>query len=893
MNSSGIKRGLASTAVAALAVTGLPFLASSASAAATDISALQLGSVGPVRDGGNQGGVVVLKVKEGSTSITPANFLLSRTDDRTQDADIPGKQDITRVGNSAVIDENDPADSTPGDGFDEVHLNVGVLTAKAGNSYAYSVYYDANVDGDYDLGEPVVDVTGTTVGDPVGFSISPSSQTTAEGTPSGKYTVALVDSSNRPTQLNTGETIGLTDTTSPVPASLTSFAPDATIDSDDAEQGSATFTASNVNAGTYQITATGAGGVVAEKTATARLTVVTSANITADEVDIQSGADSWDGPGGGDFGAPATQVRRDQGSVTIDIQSSDPDAEKGSTVVLTASRATGTATFDGKTSKTYTAVLDPQGHASITITPDAGSITDGTSIALSGAFTETLEFVAPKIDAANGTIRVPATYVSAYGGSVDVTATVLDQFGQPAVGALVDAQRTGGANADATPTAKKAVDENGQVTFTFTDTKATAASHATDTVTLRVYPSRFDATYTKSATTKIEYTATGQGNDFGLTFDNTPTEGGTYDPATVSINPLTDAQVDNSAGGDSTDEYVALGIVGATAGAPLTVSADNGALVLKDSSAPFAPATNGLTAGAASQSGTDADQFYIVGTKAGLVTVTVESAGVTKTAQFTVKPAAAAVAATTARNVEVSAPEKANSGGIATFTVKVTDAFGNGVAGVNTMFSMNFQVSGPGRVQDQDAVSDANGEIKVNVRLDDDASSPVTLRATGLPVAVGGANQFGAAANQHTAASTSADAPGLTASVQAASATLSDVTNMAELQAAVDEAQAEVNKAQAALEKAQGRVKVAKAEKKVAKRHVKQAKKALKKAKKRHAGVPAAKRNLRQAKGDLKVANVKVKATKNVRKNRKALLKDAQAELAAAEKALEDAQNEG
>ena len=32
MNSSGIKRGLASSAIAALAVTGLPFLASSASA---------------------------------------------------------------------------------------------------------------------------------------------------------------------------------------------------------------------------------------------------------------------------------------------------------------------------------------------------------------------------------------------------------------------------------------------------------------------------------------------------------------------------------------------------------------------------------------------------------------------------------------------------------------------------------------------------------------------------------------------------------------------------------------------------------------------------------------------------------------------------------------------
>ena len=74
MISSGIKRGLAASAVSALAVAGLPLLASSASAAAGD--SIAVAWVGPVLNGGTMGGVVVLKTKgvsQAEAEGTPGN----------------------------------------------------------------------------------------------------------------------------------------------------------------------------------------------------------------------------------------------------------------------------------------------------------------------------------------------------------------------------------------------------------------------------------------------------------------------------------------------------------------------------------------------------------------------------------------------------------------------------------------------------------------------------------------------------------------------------------------------------------------------------------------------------------------------------------------------------
>ncbi len=83
MNSSGIKRGLATTAVAALAVTGLPFLATSASAqpvsaayGSTDVELVtpDNGGVSVVNDGQN---VSASLVATGGSDVTSVQFQVS------------------------------------------------------------------------------------------------------------------------------------------------------------------------------------------------------------------------------------------------------------------------------------------------------------------------------------------------------------------------------------------------------------------------------------------------------------------------------------------------------------------------------------------------------------------------------------------------------------------------------------------------------------------------------------------------------------------------------------------------------------------------------------------------------------------------------------------------
>ena len=74
MNSSGTKRGLAVAAVSALAVAGIPALATSANAATGDT--LTVVSAGPALNGGNVGAVVVLKTS--GRTVTTRTISLSR-----------------------------------------------------------------------------------------------------------------------------------------------------------------------------------------------------------------------------------------------------------------------------------------------------------------------------------------------------------------------------------------------------------------------------------------------------------------------------------------------------------------------------------------------------------------------------------------------------------------------------------------------------------------------------------------------------------------------------------------------------------------------------------------------------------------------------------------------
>lgn len=760
MNSSGIKRGLAASAVAALAVAGIPALATSASAAVGD--SFTVVSTGPALNGANaagEGALVTIRFKDGT--ITPASLATAGTTTDAVNSEDTGSQTVGTV--TAGAPYNDPADAT----YDFLDVRIPVTTPAPGQTATFRLFENDGANaGALEASEARQQVSIKTGGPVAGLAITPNTQTSPEGIPSGNYTLQLLDQGNNPTQLAAAETVDLT--ASGVATVTDGSGTPQVIDSTEAAGGSATFKAQAATQGAYILTADVTGANPAQATAT--LQVVKAAGTFAeDEIDIVTQADGWTGFGGGplyNLSSKDVPVRVDQGTIRIDIASADP-ADAGAVVAFTL---TGTdVTFGGKTSIPVTTTLNAQGKGSITITPDAGSIDDtGDSIDIDGhGLDMQLDFARGKVSTVNSEANL---YVSKLDGSVDITVVATDQFGLPAAGVYVDAQRAG-QNNDAAPTAKKVTNAQGEATFTFTD--ANAINNGTDTVTFRVFADQFSATpidpdgdldYAEHFdTATIRYTTEGTGSEYVLNLDGLNASGVGYDPASVTVMPLSDT--DAGAPGAPVlkgDEAVNLGVVGGDTGAPVTISVDNGAKILKN-------AEQRLSQGADSETDVigSGNTFRIVGTKSGLVTVTVKSGGLTHTAQFTV------TGGTDARNVTVSGPAQSAAGSLATFTAVVTDAFGNPVANVpaGTLGVFNVQVTGPGALQDTGAATDATGSVALNVRLQDDAEGPVTIKVTGLP----GYDQFGADADELNAGSGADTAVGLPASANVSEATVTAV----------------------------------------------------------------------------------------------------------------------
>jgi hypothetical protein len=905
MNSSGIKRGLATTAVSALAIAGLPLFASSASADVANNAEIKVVSVTNVRNAGTYGGQVVLNVKGiWEDVVAPGNannvrdagelpdqakFLLRAENPADGSEDKAGVQDLDLKAASVIADGAN-GDTTKNDGFDTVVLRVAATTQQVGDTAKFSVIYDEANAGTYNLGEPFVKTAVTTVGAPTTFALSPASQTGALNQ-AVDYNARLTDAAGRPTQLNAGETVALTSDTGAVDFNTATGALDANgaLTAADLITGSATVTVAGTT--TVVHTITGDPTEAGVSNGTAKLDVLKGATISNTEVDFVTGADSWDGFGGDTFGN-GVLVRVDQPSITVNIKGGAADA--GGTVPVTVSSANG-ITFGGKTSQQFLVTLNGDSVGSFTITPDAGTIADGRTISVKGFDADTtIAYAIARVNNAN-TKTDAGTYISSYTGTVSPKVTVRDQFGNPVSGVWVSVQRTGGANADASPSARKQTGADGTVSFDLTSTKATATNNTKDDLVVRVYPNEFSAAgdfLVQADKADIVYTADGKGSEFSLRGDNIALAGAAYDPKSVFAEPLTDAKADTDA-----NEYIKLDVTGGTGGAPVTISVDGGAKVIDPAATPSVWLSDGKDSISTSLDNGGAKTFRIVGTKTGTVNVTVTSGGFTKTSQVTIRAAAAPVA----RNVALTGPTAATSGSTAVFVAKVTDAFGNPVPGFG-VGGLSIQVAGPARLQGTDAVTDANGELKINVALDSDADAPVTVSV----LATGG--QFGANANSTTAAPGDANnARGLTASVRQASAQIAEVTDLAALEQAVADAEKALADAEDALAAAQGNLDVAQTELAVAQANVDtlKAKKAKlrkklnkakandnkQKAKTTRKKLRAVKRNLSAAQDQVTIATAKVAAAQGVVDNRTEDVAEAQADLDQAEQNLEDAQN--
>lgn len=887
MNSSGIKRGLATTAVSALAVAGIPLIASSASAENGDV--LSTVYVGPARDGGDLGATVVFETKGLTEAEVNGGQLKVKAQDLTNDA----SNALQTIGNvtfvSFVADTSPNSKFGRNDGFDEVTVQIPVDTRTTGDTAKFAVYVDEGAPGNnkVDSSEAAANVEVTTAGAPDSLMADPSYQAAAPNTPTGDYTVVLKDEDGRTTQLTGTEVIEFDQLSGPNLGNAT-FVPGGPLDLNDVgPDGEFDFTAEGDVNGLYRLqagafSAAGAASPFASTIVNLDVsgTVATAGSISAQELNLVTGADNRAGFG---KSSNSAQVRPDQATVTFEIDDMDlaPNSQAGKIVQLTATSAN--VTFGGKASQSQSVTLDKDGKGSVTFTVDASTIASGDSFVVDGSALAnpfTVNYAAPAVDTTT-TDADQDTYISAFGGTVTPVFTVKDQYGNPVPGVYVTYQLQGGANAG-NESARVLTDADGKASFTIKDTKASATNRASDTIKFTVYDGRLSGNILDSDSgSVIAYTADGKGADFLLTVDGQTPGGAAYDPTVV---PLTDAIANLDA------EKGTLRIVGGTNGAEATVTVDGGALIL-DGNTELDDAVSSLT-------GSVGDTFEVIGTTEGLVNITVTSGGKTQEATLTVE--AAEDNSAEARNVELEGPENAVAGDVVDFTATVTDAFGNPVTGFDGD-DFDIRITGPGNEQGNSGDSDENGEITFSVEITQNATNPVTLRLDADDV-----SQFGAKADKLDASAASADAPGLTESEDVASATV-NVTDIEALEQAVKDAEDALADAEADLAVAQGNLDVASTELMIAQENVDSLtakKQALRqklnkakdkgnkqKAKTTRKKLRNVKRNLRAAQDELTVAQAKVDAAQGIVELRETAVADAEADLEQAKQDLEDAQS--
>jgi hypothetical protein len=275
--------------------------------------------------------------------------------------------------------------------------------------------------------------------------------------------------------------------------------------------------------------------------------------------------------------------------------------------------------------------------------------------------------------AATSVVFSPAGGYSAVLASTHkVTWTITDQFGAAVVGSTVQFSHTGANKPASTSSVPSAIsDSNGQVSYTWTDSKAAAAD--TDTVALASVGTTtfakgsvtvtYVATLPAIASLYSTYTAV---NAAGTTITGlVPT---TNIGSTTGILTSTADQIDSAktVTGASTGAWVKLNFQArkaaattGTSGVPTTVTVKGAQLIGNDGKL-------GTTVTVYAN-----EDVYVLGTKSGVATVTATNGALTSTATINFVNAA-----TDARVLSVK-----ESNGLVTATV--TDAFGSAVEGVS------------------------------------------------------------------------------------------------------------------------------------------------------------------------------------------------------------------
>jgi len=307
------------------------------------------------------------------------------------------------------------------------------------------------------------------------------------------------------------------------------------------------------------------------------------------------------------------------------------------TVGATANDSTATDGTASLYSATFSIAHAALGYKSNTTTNKSLTITP------SGLAASTVTGVASAIGSGSVTIKPGTSIQVVNGGSLTITATFADQYGNAKVGSAITAQVTAGRNLQATAT-NLVTDADGSVTFTVTDAAPTSTT-LTDTVT-------FSGGASSGNTVTITYVSALTAST--LTTSPSATTANTADKA-LDFGAV-DSSGTASAGADSITATAKDANGVAIAGLPVTLTLPAG--VSLKSTSTLVAYTN--SSGVASWS--------VYTTKAGTYAFTFTGGGLTKTSY-------AKWTAGTARVVSVTAGAASN--GATPVTIKVTDANGN------------------------------------------------------------------------------------------------------------------------------------------------------------------------------------------------------------------------
>jgi len=367
-----------------------------------------------------------------------------------------------------------------------------------------------------------------------------------------------------------------------------------------------------------------------------------------------------------------------------------------------------------------TVMTDAFGQASFTVT-NANPINTGTAtVTVSGFASGTMSSqVVWQLPVATTTIVSPASSKIATKSTTVVTATVLDQFGAPVAGAVVQPTLSG-ANAPTTVTASNTIptvvtNASGQVTYTLVDAAGVEASTTlgTSTVgfTVTGLVANASATYTYVATLPTVSTLTGF-YDLAETTTSasrvTPVPVTGITQANGSYLVINDGRTIGgiiSQSGSTSNELVGMRFNAASAasaavsGLIATATITGGGYFVSDSTGLRSTTATFVTS-------TTGDIAFTVGTtKIGANTVTVTVGGATASASFW-----AANATADARFVKMTgAATGSANGALIPVTVTVTDRYDNPVGNVNLSLTATGVAAFAGGATTQTYTTDATG----------------------------------------------------------------------------------------------------------------------------------------------------------------------------------------